>query len=122
MAGAKKRKKRATNVSAGSEMVESSPYHYILIGISALGRIFNFRTDVLKCLRWPFVVTNLEDGVRKLNPLAPPTDITKAITEWVSKRAIPLEYDVRMLSDYLQQLLSKNEFESVNFVVEHFQK
>ncbi|KAK7603882.1 hypothetical protein V9T40_004155 [Parthenolecanium corni] len=66
--------------------------------------------------------TKNDNGVRKLNPLIPSTEMTTAITEWVSKEQIPKEYDTRMLSDYLQQLILKKEFESVNFIVNHFQK
>lgn len=48
--------------------------------------------------------------------------MTIAISEWVSREQVPKEYDTRMLSDYLQQLIMKKEFESVNFIVNHFQK
>lgn len=60
--------------------------------------------------------------VKKLNPVISPIEMKEAISDWLSKEKVPEECDVRMLSDYLQQLMKNGQFESINFVVDHFQK
>lgn len=65
---------------------------------------------------------NSVNGIPKLNPFSPSTEIVKSMAAWLSTEKIPQHCDVEILSDYLQQLIQRNEFESFNFVIDNFQR
>lgn len=54
--------------------------------------------------------------------MVPSTEVVQALAEWVSKETVPRDCDIKMLSDYIHELISNQEFESVNFIVDNFQR